>query len=54
MPIKKVSQKEFERKYTPWISDEIVDQIEHKNRIFKKYLNCKNANRKQELNDEYK
>ena len=52
--MKKMSQKEFKRKYKPWISDEIIRKIKHKNKIFKKYVNCKNTIRKQELNIEYK
>ena len=35
--MKKMSQKEFKRKYKPWISDEIIRKIKHKNKIFKKY-----------------
>ena len=54
MPIRKVKQKEFKQKYKPWISDEILRKIEYKNKIFKKYVKCKNADRKHQLLLEYK
>ena len=54
MPLKKISQKEFKRKFKPWISNEILCKIEYKNKIFKKYIKCKVADRKQQLNMEYK
>ena len=34
MPLKKVSQKDFKRKYKPWINNKILKKIEHKNKIF--------------------
>ena len=30
MPLKKVSQKEFKRRYKPWITDEILLKIKNK------------------------
>ena len=54
MPMKKVSQKEFKRKFKPWISDDILHKIKYKNKIFKKYIKCKVADRKRDLNTEYK
>ena len=41
MPLKKVSQKEFKRKYKPWITDKILRKIVIKNRLLKNSLNIK-------------
>ena len=49
MPLKKVSQKEFKRKYKPWITNKILRKIEHKNKIFKKFIKCKNVEQKSQL-----
>ena len=38
MPLKKVSQKEYKRRFKPWISDEILAKIENKNKNFKKII----------------
>ena len=54
MPIRKLSQKEFKRKFKPWISDAILSKIENKNKVFKEYMKCKDANRKNLLNITYK
>ena len=54
MPVKKVSQKEFKRKFKPWITNDILRKIEVKNKLFKKYINLKNADRKQRVFNEYK
>ena len=54
MPLKKVSAKDFKRKYKPWISNKILQQIENKNKIFKKYIKCKNADQKSQLKDQFK
>ena len=52
MPLKKVSQKEYKRRFKPWISDEILAKIE--NKFFKKCIKCKIEYRKRELNAEFK
>ena len=54
MPLRKIKQQEFKQKYKPWISDEILNKIKYKNSIFKKYVKCKNADRKHQLFLEYK
>ena len=54
MPLKKVSKKEFKRRFKPWISNEILFKIDTKNSVFKKYVNCKVADQKTVLNNEYK
>ena len=54
IPVKKVSQKEFKRKFKPWISQNILHKIECKNKLFKKYVKIKNADQKQRILHEYK
>ena len=54
MPLKKVSQKEFKRKYKPWITDKILRKIVIKNRIFKKIIKCKNPDQKSHFNVQFK
>ena len=50
MPLKKVSQKEFKRKYKPWITDKIIRNIVIKNIICKQFIKCKNPDQKSQLN----
>ena len=54
MPMVKISQKEFKRKYKPWITNEILNKISDKNKKFKKYIRCKDENLKTKNYDEYK
>ena len=53
MPLKKVSRKDFKRKYKQWISNTILKKIEHKNKIFKKFIKCKNAHQKSLFKDQF-
>ena len=54
MPLRKMTQKEFKKRYKPWITDEIIEMINKKDAIFKKYIKAKMERRRQELHDEYK
>ena len=54
MALKKVSKKEFKRKYKPWITDKILRKIVIKNRILKKIIKCKNPDQKSQLNVQFK
>ena len=54
IPISKISQKEFKRKYKPWISNELLNKITNKNKVFKKYIKCKDEDRKTQIYEEYK
>ena len=49
MHLKKVSQNEFKRKYKPWITDQILRNIAIKNRIFKKFIKCRNPDQNHNL-----
>ena len=42
MPLKKITNKEYKRRYKPWISKGILKSITRKNELFKKYARCKN------------
>ena len=54
MPLTKVSQKEFIKKYKPWLTNELLSKITNKNKLFKKFIKCKNEDRKTQLHEEYK
>ena len=49
MPLKKLSQKEFKRKYKAWITDKILRKIVIKYRILKKSLNVKTLTKNRNL-----
>ena len=54
MPLRKITQKEFKQKFKPWISYIILNKIRDKNKIFNKYMSCKNEARKAELYSNFK
>ena len=54
MPWKKLTKKEFKRKYKPWITDSILNKIKDKNKKYDKYVRCKDPERKQVLKQEYR
>ena len=54
MPWKKLSKKDYKRKYKPWISDEILNKIKDKNKKFDKYVKCKDSVRKEILKREFR
>ena len=54
MPLRKLTQKEFKQKFKPWISKNIIGKISEKNKIFRKYINCKNDICKAELFEQFK
>ena len=54
MPLRKVTQKEYKRKFKPWISDQILSKIDTKNRKLKQYMECKNPAIKEILEREFK
>ena len=53
-PLKKVSKKAFKRKFKPWISNPILELMKQKNTALKKYINCKNIDKKSDLHASYK
>ena len=54
MPWKKLSNKQYKRRFKPWINNVILNKIKDKNRKFKKFINCKDPNRKEVLRKNYK
>ena len=54
MPWRKLSKKEYKRKFKPWINDDILNKIKLKNKYFRKSIKCKDPGRKEVLRDNYK
>ena len=54
MPLRKMTQKEFKQRYKPWITFNVINKINEKNNMLKKYMNCKNSAQKTELYDKFK
>ena len=42
IPLRKIINKEFKRRFKPWISKGILTSINRKNKLYKKYIKCKN------------
>ena len=43
MPLRKLTKKEYKRRFKPWISEIILDKINKKNKAFRKFKNCKHS-----------
>ena len=54
MPLKKLTNKEYKRKYKPWITTGILNSISRKNKIYNKYSKIKNESLKKQVFEEYK
>ena len=54
MPLRKITHREFKQKFKPWISSTILNKIRDKNKIFGKYMRCKDRARKAELYNNFK
>ena len=54
MPYKKLTNKQFKRKYKPWITEGIIQSIQRKNSLFNKYMKCKETDLKKTYHSEYK
>ena len=54
MPYKKLSKKEYKRRYKPWITHTILNKIKPKHKKCNKYVHCKDETRKNSLNEDYK
>ena len=53
-PYRKITNKEFKRRYKPWINDVILAKMHLKNKIFKRYVNCKDVAKKADIFNEFK
>ena len=54
MPLNKLTNKEYKRKFKPWITNGILKSISRKNRLYNKYMKTKNEFNKQHIFTEYK
>ena len=54
MPLRKLTNREFKRRYKPWLSNGILNSINRKNKLFNKYSKMKNSVLKQQIFNEYK
>ena len=55
MPLRKLTQKEYKRRFKPWITNLILDKIEKKKKAFRKYMNPRaNTEIKEQLKTDYK
>ena len=54
MPLKKLSNKEYKRRYKPWVSNDILNTINRKNKLYNKYTKNKNPMVKEQTFTEYK
>ena len=54
MPLRKMTNKEYKRRFKPWISDQILTKINTKNKLYQRMMRSKNPEAKSRLNAEYK
>ena len=54
IPLRKITNKEYKRRFKPWISKGILTNINRKSKLYKKYIKCKNNETKILLFNEYK
>ena len=52
MPLRKVTSKEYKRRFKPWINDEIMDKIRKRNSKLSKLTKCKDSEAKTALSNE--
>ena len=53
-PLKKMTKKEFKQTRKPWITNGILRSIQRKNKLFSRYIKCKDEQTKTNLHEEYK
>ena len=54
MPLRKITKKEYKRRFKPWITEAILRKMENNNKMFKKYTNARNPTRKEHFYTQYK
>ena len=54
IPLKKMSNKEYKRKFKPWLTTGILNSISRKNKSYNKYTRLKNEFHKNQVFEEYK
>ena len=53
-PLHKLTKKEFKQTLKPWITTGILNSIQRKDELFRKYLACKDNIIKTNIHNEYK
>ena len=54
MPLRKITKKEHKMTFKPWITNDILQKINVKNKLYNKYTKCKNPDLKTEIFTSYK
>ena len=54
LPLKKLTKKEFKQQFKPWITFGIRKSIRRREKLYKKFINAKNVDIKEEYNKAYK
>ena len=54
MPLKKMSNREYKRRYKPWMTNGILNSISRKNKLYNRYSKIKDTTLKQQVFTEYK
>ena len=54
IPLRKMTNREFKRRYKPWITNGIIKSINRKNKLFNRYCKTKDLNVKEQVYNDYK
>ena len=54
MPLEKITNKEYKRKFKPWITTGLVNSMKRRDKLLRQYINAKNATAKLALSTQYK
>ena len=54
MPLEKIKNKEFKRRYKPWITVGIQNSIKRRDKLLRQYLKTNDPTRKSAFHTEYK
>ena len=54
IPARKITNKEYKRRYKPWITLAILKSTGRKNKLYKKYIKCKNTVTRNQIYQLYK
>ena len=54
IPLRKLTNREFKRRYKPWITNGIINYINRKNKLFNMYCKTKDQIAKEQVYNDYK
>ena len=54
MPLEKITNKEYKRKFKPWITTGLINCMKRRDKLLRQYINAKNTTVKLALKSEYK